>query len=155
MRKTLPYLGAENTLKYLKIQVRESIPFVRNNFPILRSPEAIWNYCKPLTTFQDDPPGSEFVMTVQSLFNPAINPHKFPGAGDCDDFTVLVLSCLFANGFKDNFACISGRSKKAPVHIYAATRFNGKFIPIDLTNKKMIERSGYRYRQILPVKFTY
>lgn len=152
MKKTLPYLGAEQTLKFLKVQVIESIPFVQKNFPSLRTPKEIWNYCKPKLTFQEDPPGSEFVMTVQSLFNPHINPHGFPGAGDCDDFTVLALSVLFANGFRENFACISGRNKRAPVHIYAATKFQGKFVALDLTNRTMIERGGYAYRQILPIR---
>ena len=155
MRATLPYLGAEQTLKYMKIQVIDSIPYVKYKFPRLRTAKDIYNYCKGLVRFREDPPGSEFVMKVQSLFNPKINPHGFSGAGDCDDFTVLSLACLFANGFRDNFVVIAGRTKSAPVHVYAATKVNGKFIPIDLTNSEMIERGGYKYRQILPIRINH
>jgi len=146
MKLTKPYDSLEDTLLMLKKQVRDSVPFAAKVLPAGRmTPEAIFRWLKSRVIYCNDPDGVELLQSMPTLLS-YNNRHGVPGCGDCDCFTISALACLIAKGYGDSVGIyLVGRSKQAPVHIYAAIFHK----PFDLTNNNLGQERGYPYKQYL------
>lgn len=145
----IPYPGLAESLKFLRLQVLESLPYVAKHTPRMDSPEDIFYYAKTRYSYKNDPPAVEFFQTVPTLLTD--NEHFKAGEGDCDDATIFILSLLVINGFKCGYV-LAGRNKYRPSHIYAYCDFKGKRFNLDLTNKKFNQIRNYPFKQFIPFK---
>lgn len=152
MKSKQRYKSLNHALKYLKVQVIESLPYAYNECPKLKSPEAIFHYLKARTCYKHDPKGIELFQTLPTLMQD--NFHGTPGAGDCDCFTIACLALLIANGFNNCGIVLVGRNPHVPVHIYAYVDYNGKREYLDLTNKYYNYERSYPYKQTIPLVLT-
>lgn len=151
MRKKQEYISLSHALVHLKKQVIESIPFARKHVPKFANPEQLFYYLKQRVIYRRDPPDIELFMTMQTMF--AGTRTGTPGAGDCDDFTIVALACCIAQGWINVQVVLVGRSKANPVHIYSGVVFNGLQYWFDLTNPTFnYERKNYKYKQVLQFK---
>jgi len=141
----------DDVLKHLKIQVIDSMPFVNANVPKFSHPKNLFYWLKARTIYQNDPETTELLMTAQTLMKG--NETGTPGAGDCDDFTILALAGLIRCGFRDNYVILTGRTRRQPSHIYVSTRYLNKIYIFDLTNDRFNYERPYPYKQQL--KFAY
>lgn len=147
------YTNIDRVLECIIIQVNESIPYCREFFANYDDPEQLFKQLKLLTTYKNDPKGIELLQSVQTLFDD--NYWGSSGFGDCDCWTILTLSCCYSNNWNDNYIILKGRSKKAPVHIYSACKFEGKLYTMDLTNTYINEERDYPLTQIIKLKTKY
>jgi hypothetical protein len=142
-----PYKDISETMIYLKVQIVESIDFALDVCPKFDTPEKLWFWLKNKLTFESDAPGVEHLRTMQSL---ARNGWR----GDCDCFTITTVACMIVQGWDNINIDLVGRSRSHPVHIYTDIVWNGKRKVLDFTNPSFnFERSGYAYRQRLPVRW--
>lgn len=58
-------------------------------------------------------------------------------AGDCDDFTILICSLLGSIGYECGLRIVSNSPFRDFHHIYALINVNGKWIPLDGTEKHL------------------
>lgn len=147
----IPYPGLNESLKYLRLQVIESLPYVAKHTPRMNDPEQIFNYAKARYRYKNDPTAIEFFQTVPTL----LTDNKFFGAGegDCDDATIFILSLLLINGFPAGIV-LAGRNKYKPTHIYAYTEQGANRYNLDLTNKNFDQIRPYPYKQYIPFKIS-
>lgn len=111
-------------------------------------PAEVFDFLKSEVVYKHDPPGVELLQSMPTLFSED-NVHGIYGAGDCDCFTTASLASLCVKGYNSGLGIyLVGRSKDAPVHIYAAIHS----IPFDLTNNKLGQERHYPYKQFLPVR---
>jgi len=148
MKLKIPYKSLAHTLKMIKRQALESIPYVRSNIPKGMDTKEIFDYLKERVTYKHDPKGIELVHTPKSLFED--NFHGKPGYGDCDDFTTLGIAALKASGIPEAKidVVLTGRKKYTPRHIYLAV--DGT--PFDLTNDQLGEERKYPYKQSINIR---
>lgn len=143
------YKDLTTTLKYLKIQVIESIPFAAEKCPAFKNdPKALFNWLKMWTRYKNDPDGIELLQTMQTLWANG-------GQGDCDCFVITTLACLVVNGYKDIDVVLVGRSRRHAVHIYTQVCVNGQTYILDLTNRYFDHERSYPFKQVLPFKLTF
>ena len=151
MQVSVPYKSLKHTLQCLKIQVEDSLPHVEKFIPnTIQNPEQLFYFLKDLTTYKKDPAGRELLQTVQTLLGNN-NKHGIPGYGDCDCFTILVLSACHYLGFTPQQVCIVGNSKISPSHIYSLVYDPQKkrMVSMDLTNPYFDMERPYHYKQTL------
>ena len=86
----VPYQDINQTLQGIHRQVVDSLDYCANNMPVYPDPQSMFYGLKQLITYHNDPPGVELLQTVPTLFEN--NWWGIPGAGDCDCFSILVLS---------------------------------------------------------------
>jgi hypothetical protein len=146
---TVPYTDINATMRGIRTQVIDSIQYVQENFPKYKNPEQLFNNLKQLVKYQNDPPGVELLQSVPTLFEN--NYWGRPGAGDCDCFSIAVLTFCLVNGWNDQEIILAGRSKLAPVHIWTRVKFNGRWYDMDLTQPYINSVRSYKYTQALPV----
>lgn len=146
MKKKYRYKSLTDTIIQIKNQAVESIPFCYEITEGISSPEQLFYFLKTLVTYKNDPPGIELVHTVESLFEK--NFHGEPGSGDCDDFTVLSLACLYTLGITP-FIVLSGNQKDHPTHIYVTFLKDGNYFVFDLTQTYFNQERKYKFNQIL------
>jgi hypothetical protein len=128
---------------------REGVPYMERKIPsYISTPQQLFYYLSSITSYRDDPPNTELLQKPESLFEN--NYWGSPGIGDCDCFTILLISSLLALGFRrDQLEIVlAGRSKTIPKHIYITC--NG--VPMDLTNAYYNYERDYRYLQHIPLK---
>lgn len=143
------YTDINATMRGIRTQVIDSLDYCVNSMPKFEDPEQMFKTLKNLVTYKNDPDGIELLQTVQTLFES--NYWGIRGAGDCDCFTILVLSCCIANGFNNQSIMLVGRSKLSPVHIYSKVYFQGKCYIMDLTNPYINVERKYKFKQELKV----
>lgn len=149
MELTKKYKDINDTMRHLKMQIVDSIPYAKT-LPEMRTPEQCFWYLKKHTRYKHDPPGVELLQSMQTLME-----GKYWGvpAGDCDCMTISICALLIANNF-DNFNIVLvGRNKKTPVHIYVVIYEDGERKVLDLTNRKPGVERPYPYTQELPVNW--
>lgn len=142
-----PYKDINDTLYWMVEQAKAGVPYCREAFPKFSNPIDLYNYFNARVIYHNDPPGVELIQSPGTLFEN--NYWGDPGAGDCDCFVTLLLSCLWANGFNKNWIVLYGRSKKYPSHISLMTEFEGEKYYLDLTEKKFNKERHYPYYQQL------
>ena len=148
MKKKYAYKNLTDTVIQLQNQAIESIPYCQEITDGISDPESLFNYLKTITTYKNDPPGIELIHTPESLFEK--NFHGDPGAGDCDDFTALSISCLHCIGIKP-YIVLAGNQKDHPTHVYAGF-LRGRFYDFDLTQTFYDTERKYKFRQFLKTR---
>lgn len=147
-----PYVSLNHTLRMMKLQVIDSMPFAERVCPQFNSPEELYAWLKPKTNFQNDPRGVELLQTMQTLF-------MRKGRGDCDCFVITTIACMIVNGWDDVYIDLVGYDLTAPVHIYTDIIWDGRRNVLDFTNPKFNQErkrgkfGEYRYRQRVPVRW--
>ena len=150
MNSRVKYTDINAVMRGVRIQVIDSLDFCVNEMPRFENPEQMWNSLKNMVVFKHDPPGVELLQSVPTLMQN--NFWGVPGAGDCDCFTILVLSMCIANGWNDQRIVLAGRSKRAPVHIWSEVKWRGSWVCMDLTQPFYnYPRKKYTYYQYLNV----
>jgi len=109
----------------------------------------MFNNLKQMVVYRNDPPGVELLQSVPTLLEQ--NYWGVPGAGDCDCFSILVLTCCLVNGWNDQEIILAGRSLLAPVHIWTRVKFKGRWYDMDLTQTYVNSVRPYKFRQTLKV----
>jgi len=152
------YKDLNEVLRFMKLQIIDSIPFAAKICPYFQTPKDLWKWIDSKYKFVDDDkntiPGKrprELLQTMQTLVS-----RKW--TGDCDCIVITTLACLIVNGFEDINIALVGRKRKNAVHIYVVIYDNGERIVLDFTNKGRYnyERPGdppYKYIQEIPVKW--
>jgi hypothetical protein len=150
MIKKEKYTDINAVMRGVRIQVIDSLYFCVNEMPRFDTPEQMWNNLKNMVVFKHDPPGVELLQSVPTLMTN--NFWGVPGAGDCDCFTILVLSMCIANGWNDQRIVLAGRSKRAPVHIWSEVKYKDRWYCMDLTQPFFdYPRKKYKFYQYLNV----
>lgn len=143
------YSDINATMRGIRTQVIDSLDFCVNNMPTFQDPEQMFNTLRNLVTYKNDPEGIELLQSVPTLID--ANYWGVSGAGDCDCFTILVLSMCCAHNWNEQEIVLAGRSKIAPVHIWSRVKFGGKWYEMDLTQKYFNTCRDYKYKQYLSV----
>jgi len=152
MKARMPYKNINHTLKSIKRQIIDGLPYALNECPQFDTPEQIFNWLKLRTTYKNDPKGIELLQSLPTLLEE--NWHGRTGHGDCDCFTIAAMTLLVANGFKNLYVVLVGRNRYTPVHIYCGIiDRDGVFRVLDLTNKRYDQERYYPHKQEL--KFGY
>jgi hypothetical protein len=156
MVRTIVNHTTQDTINAIYAQAKDSIGFAKK-LPHGNDPYSIYYYLKSVTTFKDDAKDIEQVQSLQTLLGPN-NIHGYPGAGDCDCFTVAVLACLVNAGFDQLYIVLVGNNVKNPTHVYPALMQNGRLFAMDLTapgpgiERTQNSKGPYRARQEILVK---
>jgi len=145
----VPYKDINQVLKGIRTQVIDSIDYCQKNMPSYNSPENMFYGLKNMTTYINDPKGVELLQSVQTLFDN--NIHGISGAGDCDCFTILVLSMCYVNNFVPQEIVLAGRNKQAPAHIYSRIFYNGSWKNLDLTQPLYNTERNYKFNQYIKI----
>lgn len=153
MKLKKKYKSLDDTLKHLKLQVIESVPFAEQVCPKFDNPEELFYWLKGKLKYKNDPAGTELLQTMQTMFR----GHYWgvPGWGDCDCFVITTLACMIVQGWDEISIALVGRKRAAPVHIYTIIDWNGERQVFDLTNRDYNhERDTYNYIQEIFVPWT-
>jgi hypothetical protein len=144
------YRDLNYALKKLRSQIMEGVPYAQTYCPQFDTPKEAFNWLKTRTIYTKDPKGIELFQTLPTLLDD--NFHGVTGSGDCDCFTIALLTLLVANGlYKDCGIVLVGRNRFVPVHIYAYTYIDGERTILDLTNKIYNVERFYPYFQEIPL----
>jgi hypothetical protein len=138
------YKDLPETLKFIRLQVLQSLKFADETLPNFQHPAELYRYLKDRTTYKNDPPGVELLQTMPTLING--DYWGTPGAGDCDCFTITTLACCDVLGWKAWYK-LAGRSLVAPVHIWGGVDWKGEQIALDLTEKQVGAERVYKFVQ--------
>jgi len=145
----VPYTDINATMRGIRQQVIDSLEFCVNEMPRFDDPEQMFKALKNMTVYKNDPPGTELLQSVPTLFKN--NYWGISGAGDCDCFSILVLAMCVAHGWNKQEIILAGRSKLMPVHIWTVVYVDGKRYSMDLTNAYCNVERNYKFIQVLPV----
>jgi len=145
------YKDLNETLRYLKVQVIESVPFACAVIPgNVTTPEQFYSWMKKRLIYKNDPKNAELLQTMPTMLLGDF--WGTPGLGDCDCFTISTLASAICLGWHNVYIALVGRERSHPVHIYTVIYRNGKREVLDFTNKKYNqERDSYKYIQEIPV----
>lgn len=153
MKKVYNYVSLEDTIRQIKKQAIDSIPYCYELTALpfnTLAPDELFYYLKGLTTYKKDPPNVELLQSAQTLFEH--NKHGLPGYGDCDCFTILSLACLHCIG-ENNLLLILAGNTVNPSHVYAGFIDKSNKLKIfDLCQDVYNKEKKYKYYQYLPVK---
>jgi hypothetical protein len=148
----IPYKSLEHTLKALKIQVMDSIPYMHEYIPEdIKSPKELFYFLKSKVKYKNDPvegkDSIELLQTVPTLMDNG-------GKGDCDCFTILTLASNYFLGFEPQYVALVGKTTKGPTHIYSEVYDpdKKKICAMDLTNPVYCMERPYKYKQRLRFK---
>lgn len=145
----MPYKDLNQSLRYFRMQVADSLDYAKHEVPKLDTPEQIFDWLKRRIRYKNDPKNTELFQTLPTLLDN--NWHGITGAGDCDCFTIAALSTLIANGFFNCGIVLVGRNPLNAAHIYAYVDLdNGKREYLDLTNKYYNQTRYYPNKQSVP-----
>lgn len=139
----MPYPGLTKTLKYLKIQAIESIPFAAEKCPMFTNPRDLFYWLKTWLRYENDPEKTELLQTMQTMWDNG-------GRGDCDCFVITTIACLYVMGFPSTDVILVGRKPSNAVHIYTQVIYKGEPYILDLTNSLYDYERSYPYKQVLP-----
>ena len=145
----ISYIKAETLTEIAKAmldRVSKSLKFARSYCAQykLKYADDVFIHLKSKITFQHDSRDYEQFMRFQTFVNH--NQHGSPYLGDCDDFTIAILACLIAIGYKDLYLTFAGNNKDSPSHVYCGVlNDKGELIPIDLTENQIGKERNYKY----------
>jgi hypothetical protein len=148
MQSKVSYKDINQTLKGIHTQVCDSLDYCSNKMPVYSDPINMFYSLRQMVQYHSDPPGTELLQTVPTLFEN--NYWKMPGAGDCDCFSILILAMCCVHGWHKQRIVLCGRSKRAPVHIFTQVFYNNEWITLDLTRPLHNSHRKYKFYQFLP-----
>ncbi len=143
----VPYKDLDQTMKGIHTQVCDSIDYCAQYMPIYNNPKDIYYSLLPMIKYKNDPPGVELLQSVPTLFEN--NYWGVSGSGDCDCFTILILTMCAVHGWNKQRIVLCGRSKAVPVHIFSQVFYNGRWITLDLTRRLYDTHKPYKFYQLL------
>jgi len=143
------YKDIDHTLKQLRRQVVDSYDFAYQTCPEFDNPEDLFYWLKTQVIYKNDPPGVEYLQTMETLYSN--DKYNRAGEGDCDCFVITTLACLKVSGWDDVFIILAGRHKDRPSHIYSGVGVNGDVRYLDLTNPYYDMERKYKFKQILSI----
>jgi hypothetical protein len=143
------YTDINATMRGIRTQVVDSLEYCVNKMPTFQDPEQMFNTLRNLVTYKNDPEGIELLQSVPTLMEQ--NFWGISGAGDCDCFSILILSMCCAHNWNDQEIVLAGRNKVAPVHIWTRVKFKGSWYDMDLTQKYFNTCREYKFKQFLKV----
>lgn len=91
--------------------------------------KAIFNWVKDNIRYVGDVTGRDSYHTARRVLSLR--------AGDCDDFTILLCSLLASIGYEVGVRIISNSLFKDYHHIYCIVKVQGRWIPLDATEKHL------------------
>lgn len=146
------YKNINDTLKHIRLQIEESIPFAKDYVPKFNSPNDLFLWLKPQLRYKNDPKGIELLQTFQTLI--INNYYGVPGTGDCDCFTIAGVSACMVQKWsnKKMYIILAGRNKFTPVHIWSGVELNNKDYALDFTNNIPNKVRDYPFTQKLYIK---
>jgi hypothetical protein len=113
--------------------------------PVYNNPKDMYYSLLPMIKYKNDPPGVELLQSVPTLFEQ--NFWGQSGAGDCDCFTILILSMCVVHGWNKQRIVLCGRSKLGPVHIFSEVFYNNRWHTLDLTRRLYNSHKPYKFYQ--------
>lgn len=143
------YTDINATMRGIRTQVIDSLDFCVNEMPTFRDPEEMFKALKNIVVYKNDPDGTELLQTVPTLLTN--NYWGINGAGDCDCFSILVLSMCCVHNWNDQQIVLAGRSKLAPVHIWTRVKWGKRWYEMDLTQPYFNTKRKYKYYQYIDV----
>lgn len=144
------YTDINATMRGIRTQVIDSINFYLEEMPIFDDPEQMFNNLKNYVIYKNDPDGIELLQSAETLLTKN-NYWGVPGMGDCDCFSILVLTACICHKWNKQRIVLAGRSKIAPVHIWTEVYYKGKWYSMDLTQKLFNTTRPYKFIQYLYV----
>jgi hypothetical protein len=147
MQSKVSYKDINQTLQGIHTQVCDSLNYCANKMPVYSDPINMFYSLRKMVQYHSDPPGTELLQTVPTLFEK--NFWGIPGAGDCDCFSILILSMCCVHGWNKQRVVLCGRSKRAPVHIFTQVYYNGEWLTLDLTRPLHNSHRKYKFYQFL------
>lgn len=138
------YKDINDTLRHIRLQVLQSIPYATAEVPDFHSPDQLYRWLKNRTVYKNDPKGVELLQTMPTLING--DYWGTPGAGDCDCFSITTLACCQVLGWK-MWLKLAGRDRDTPVHIWTGVTIKGEDIAMDLTEPTIGRERPYKYVQ--------
>ena len=91
--------------------------------------EAIYHFVQNHSRYVKDPSGTELLQSPLVAFDYWTKGIMWPG--DCDDFTILIISLLKSIGFKVKLRAASYKPDKVLGHVYGLVNLYGQWLPID------------------------
>lgn len=146
------YKDINDTLKAIKTQIIDGLDYAIEDCPQFKNPRDLYNWMLERCQYKDDFKNVELLQTLPTLLTEN-NAHSIPGAGDCDCFTIGLITLMIAQNWDNINVVLAGRTKKCPVHIWTEIKFNGKWYTLDLTNRKFDRVRAYPLTQKIPVKW--
>src|SRR5438105_12636965 len=133
----IPYQNINDTLKNLKVQVIDSLPYAKDVVPQFAYPNDLFHWLKNNTVYRNDPKNTELLQTMQTMFEGGY-PGYSPGQGDCDCFVIACLASCWVQGagWHNLEVTLAGRDKIAPVHTWSGINFGGQYYEMDLTQQE-------------------
>jgi hypothetical protein len=141
------YKNLDDTMRHIRLQVNDGIPWAHENIPTFADPIVFYHWFRPLCKYRKDPPGVELLQSLPTLITN--NFYGVPGTGDCDCFSIAVLTCCAVqpwNGARQ-WVKLAGRNKREAVHIWTGVTWNGKDYALDMTNPLPLQERDYQYIQ--------
>lgn len=146
------YKDLNEVMRYIRLQVEESIPFAQSFVPQSSDPVALFHWLKPYLHYRKDPPGVELLQSFPTLIKN--NYYEKSGTGDCDCFTIAMISACAVQNWKGSriWIKLAGRNKFTAVHIWSGVDYKGKETALDLTNPVPAYERDYQYVQKIYLK---
>ena len=146
------YKDLNDTLRHIRLQIEESIPFAESYVPQCSSPADLFHWLKPQLNYRKDPKGKELLQSFPTLMEN--NYYGIPGTGDCDCFSIAMCAATSVQSWKGMkiWIKLAGRNKHNAVHIWSGVDINGKSYALDLTNPIPFYERDYQYIQKLYLK---
>ena len=151
MQLKKPYVDINDTLRHMKIQIMDGVPYADATTPEIKTPRELWDFLKPKLKYKNDPKNVELLQSYETLMRN--NYWGTPGAGDCDCFTIATQTVAIVCGFQNTNILLCGRSRQAPVHIYSVIYFAGRRCVLDFTQPSFDSERYYPLTQEIPVKW--
>jgi hypothetical protein len=126
------------------------MPFVRSKFGYLLAdfdPFSDYYVIKADLHYRHDPPGQELIHSAGALFHD--NYHGIPGAGDCDDFSVLGCAVLIAAQKKVGYALFG--NDREPEHISPVFVQGGRWAVWDFVAGAPFEVLPFKWVEFYPL----
>ena len=146
------YKDLNEVMRYIRLQVEESIPFAQSFVPQSSDPVALFHWIKPYLHYRKDPPGVELLQSFPTLIKN--NYYGKSGTGDCDCFTIAMISACAVQNWPGSriWVKLAGRNKYTAVHIWSGVDYKGKETALDLTNPVPAYERDYQYVQKIYLK---
>jgi hypothetical protein len=146
-QRKIAYKDINQVMKALRSQVIDGLDYYCEKMPFFANPEQMFSTFKNLVKYKNDPSGIELLQCVPTFVEK--NYWGVPFTGDCDCFSIFILTACCCHNWNEQRIVLAGRSKIAPVHIWTEVKHNGKWHAMDLTQPFINTTRNYKFKQYL------